>query len=173
MRKLTTLAALCIGAFLALPALAEAPRKALNTQDVTKQETVVLGNSRFLIFSGTLGDHGQYGYTVDLVKIENAIPHFDPLFMEEYNADTNTAKLEYGVAFMALSYHFDKADGTLTYTSLDPETNTRLQFKYTLDVDIFKLDEVVSQKTGPCPKEPCTPAPPKTVFKAVADAKKN
>ncbi len=151
-------------ALLALPAHAATARKQMSEQDILKQETVSLGNNRFLIYSGTAGEHGQYGYTVDLVKIEGGIPHFDPLFIEEYNPDINRSKLEYGVAFMCLSYHFDKADSSMTYTIEQEETHERLQLKYKLDVDIFKLQEVVSQKTGPCPKEPCTPTPPKTIF---------
>jgi len=155
--------------FLAFPAHAEDARKAPAQQDLMKQETVALGNNRFLIFSGTAGDKGQYGYTVDLVKIEGGIPHFDPLFIEEYNPETNKANLEYGVAFMCLGYRYDKADNSMTYT-VEDESKTRLQLKYKLDVDIFKLQEVDSQRTGPCPKEPCTPAPPKIVFTAAANA---
>ena len=129
----------------------------------------MLGNNRFLIFSGTASERGQYGYTVDLVKIEDGIPHFDPLFIEEYNSETNQVKLEYGVAFMCLSYHFDKTDNSMTY-SFEDEAQNRLQLKYKLDVDIFKLDEVVSQKQGPCPQAPCAPSQPITIFKAVANA---
>ena len=152
---------------LTFPAQAAETRKAMQQQDVVKQETIDLGNSRFLIFSGTANEHALYGYTVDLVKIENGIPHFDPLFIEDYNPETNQAVLGYGVAFMCLSYHFDKADNSMTYT-VEDENKTRLQLKYKLDVDIFKLEEVVSQT--PCAKEPCAPTPPQTIFKAAADA---
>jgi hypothetical protein len=155
----------------AFPAQAETARKAPQQQDITKQETVALGDNRFLIFSGTAAGGGQYGYTVDLVKIEDGIPHFDPLFIEDYNEDTNKAQLDYGVAFMALSYHFNKSDNTMSFTTEDEENHTRMQLNYKLDVDIFKLQKVVSQKIGPCPKKPCTPSAPTTVFKAVANAK--
>lgn len=156
---------LCIALMLAFPALAAEPvRKALPQQELTRQETVALGSNRFLIFSGTSNGRGEYGYSVDLVKIDDGVPHFDPLFIEEYVRETNSANLSYGVAFMALSYRFDKADNTMTYTFSDEDTQTRYQLKYWLDVDIFKLREVISQTM--CPKEPCPPSLPKTVFKA-------
>src|SRR4051812_15720583 len=91
------LSILATGLFAFSAHAAEAPRKAIPQQELTKQETVALGDNRFLIFSGTASDHGEYGYTIDLVKIEGGIPHFDPLFIEEYNPDTNRAKLEYGI----------------------------------------------------------------------------
>ena len=158
---------LILSLFIALPAQATETRKAMAQQDVIKQETIDLGNSRFLIFSGTANEHALYGYTVDLVKIENGIPHFDPLFIEDYNPETNQAVLGYGVAFMCLSYHFNKADNSMTYT-MEDENKTRLQLKYKLDVDIFKLEQVDSQT--PCAKEPCAPMPPKTIFKAATNA---
>lgn len=146
---------------------ADTVRKPMPQQDIIKQETVSLGNNRFLIYSGTAGERGQYGYSVDLVKIEGGIPRFDPLFIEEFNPDINQAKLEYGVAFLCSSYHFDKINNSMTYTVELEETHERLLLKYRLDVDIFKLEEVVSQKTGPCPKEPCTPSAPKTIYKGI------
>jgi hypothetical protein len=166
MRRITA-ATLAFATLLAWPALAEpvknAPAK-IKPEDITRQETVALGDNRFLIFSGTAGQEKHYGYTVDLVKIEDGIPRFDPLFMEEYDLDRNAARLEYGVAFMALSYRFDRNDGTFDYTVVDAEDQSRYQYKYKLDVDIFKLQEVITQAKAECAKEPCKPPPPKVVF---------
>lgn len=151
---------------------ATSARKAPSQQDIVKQETVALGNNRFLIYSGTAGELGQYGYTVDLVKIEGGIPRFDPLFIEEFNPETNQAKLEYGVAFLCSSYHFDKIANVMTYTVDIPQPRERLQLRYRLDTDIFRLEEVLSQKTAPCPKEPCAPLAPQTIYKGITHAPK-
>jgi hypothetical protein len=158
-----------IAALLSCAAYASEPHKPANPQDM-KQETVALGDNRFIIFNGSPNADSEYGYTADLIKIENGTPHFDPLFIEEYDADNNASHLTYGVAFMCSSYRFDKATSTFTYTAVDPENKARLQLTYKLDVDIFKLQEVVSQKTASCEKEPCAPLPPTTLFK-IADAK--
>jgi hypothetical protein len=166
------IASCLIATLCAAPASAASVRKQMPQQDIVRQETVPLGNNRFLIYSGTAGERGQYGYSVDLVKIEGGIPRFDPLFIEEYNPDLNSAKLEYGVAFLCSSYHFDKTNNSMTYTVEMQETSERLLLKYKLDVDIFKLEEVMSQKTGPCPKEPCTPSAPKTIYKGITNAPK-
>lgn len=158
---------------LAMPAMAKpdtGDRKKLpeyiSPEDITRQETIALGNNRFLIFSGTAGENKSYGYTVDLVKIENGIPRFEPLFMEEYDAGRNAARLEYGVAFFAQSYHYDKNAGTLDYTFIDPDDKTRTQYKFKLDVDILKLQEVVTQDKPDCAQPPCKPPLPKVVFNA-------
>lgn len=146
-----------------LPAFAT---ETVKPDDVTRQETVSLGNNRFLIFSGTAAENKEYGYTVDLVKIEGGVPRFDPLFIEEYDAQRNAPNLSYGVAFFALNYHFDKASNTLDYTMIDRDDGTRWQFKYKLDVDIFKLQKVITQARTACAKEPCQPPPPEVVFSA-------
>lgn len=160
---------LFIGILISLPTHAAEVRKPVNAQEL-KQETVALGDNRFIIFSGTPDNNGQFGYTADLIKIEGGMPHYAPLFIEDYDVDSNTARLSYGVAFLCLSYHFDKPTNTFTYTGFDPDTNTRLQLTYKLDTDIFRLQEVESQKTPLCAKEPCTPLPPKTIFKAPTNA---
>ncbi len=162
--------ALLMALLLAAPTFAAgAPRKsptqnAASSRELTKQETIALGANRFLIISGSAASNNAYGYTIDLIKLDNGIPHFDPLFMEEYAPETNTAHLEYGIAFMATSYNFDKAYETLTLTTDDFDTHTRYQLHYKLDVDIFKLLDVVSQAI--CDKTPCTPTTPKTVYTA-------
>jgi hypothetical protein len=154
-----------VAAPVAAPAGPQPERKPVAQEDIMKQETVALGNNRFLIFSGTAGERGQYGYTVDLIKIDGGIPRFDPLFIEEYNPDLNRARLEYGVAFMCTSYHYDRPANLLNFTIDLEDTGERLLLKYRLDVDILRLVEVMSQKTGPCPQAPCKPGVPRTIFK--------
>ena len=66
-------------ALTSLPVHAQEPRKSVNSEDITRQETVTLGDNRFIIFSG-MANQKQYGYTADQVKIENGILHFDPPF---------------------------------------------------------------------------------------------
>ncbi len=126
-------------ALFAFPAYAEDPAASERTQ-----ETIPVGDSRFLIFVGA-PDDGQIGYTVDLIKVDDGTPYYIPLFMEEYNHDTNTAQLSYGVAFEAVSYHYNKTEHTLDIRSIAPETKTRLDLHYTLDDDILHLQSVMSQ----------------------------
>ena len=154
------------------PATVAAPAPAATKSDPNTQETITLGNNRFLIFSGTASDipsHG-YGYTIDLVKIDNGIPHFDPLFIEDFDLETKAPRLQYGVAFMATQYTFNKADNSMTYVTFDPETNAHLKLTYKLDVDIFKLQEAVGELPQPCAKDPCPPSAPQTLFKVSANA---
>lgn len=120
----------------AFPAYAAQPERT--------QETVDLGNNRFLIFVGEPNET-RYAYTADLVVLQNNIPHFEPLFAEEYDADNNTANLSEGLAFLAQNYHFDKNTSMLIYTYDDAKKHLRYVFKYLLVVDIFKLQEVVAQ----------------------------
>ena len=131
---------LALFVLIALPALAQTTAK-----PERKQETIELGNNRFLIFVGEPGATG-FAYTADMVVTNNGVPHFEPLFMEEYDADTNQAHLSEGVAFQAGSYHFDKNAGMLEYTAFDAEKNARYQCKYHFAVDMFTLQEVAMQK---------------------------
>jgi len=124
------------------------------------QETIDVGEGRFLIFVGAPTD-GQVGYTVDLLKIEDGAPFYIPLFMEEYDPETNKAQLGYGVAFEAVSYRYNKAKKTLDIRTLNPETKTRLDLHYTLDEDILHLKTVTSQPQK-CAGETCKP---KQLFK--------
>jgi hypothetical protein len=143
---------------LAAPAYAQtAPVQHDQVVQEQKQETVALGDNRFLIFSGSPGPI-QYIYSVDIVKIDGGIPHFEPIFMEDYDIDTNSYRLSEGAAFPATSYHFDKATGSLSYTAKDTQSEAQFQYSYHLDTDIFKLQGVLVQET------PATA--PKSLFKA-------
>jgi|GEM_PF-4808340 len=168
MRGITGFTAFMLATLLASPTFAAEDKatalEKIKAEDITRQETIALGNNRFLIFSGTAGEHKQYGYMVDLVKIENGTPRFDPLFMEEYVHELNASRLAYGVAFMAQNYRFDKSDNTLDFTVIDPEDHARYQYKYKLDLDILKLQEVITQAKAECAQEPCKPPAPKVVF---------
>ena len=124
-----------------------------------KQETVELGNSRFLIIAGEK-NYTQFAYTADLVVLEKGVPHFDPLFTEEYDVDTNTVHLSEGIAFQAESYHFDKGAKTFRYAVVDADKQARFQYKYRLDGDILKLSEVLMQNITDG-----QPGTPKTIYK--------
>lgn len=108
------------------------------------QETVPVGEGRFLIFVGAPTE-AQMGYTVDLIKVEDGVPYYIPLFIEDYDAETNTAKLGYGVAFEAADYRFSKTEQTLDIQTLRPETKSKLLLHYTLDDDILHLQSVMAQ----------------------------
>lgn len=153
-------------AFIALPAAADmASKKAAMLKD-WKQETVALGNNRFLIFSGTPGAY-EYVYGIELFQIDGGIPHIEPLFMQEFNPDTREMDLsEAGVAISAGSYHFDKADNMLSYTSRNAEGSMRYRYKYKLIGDTFNLEEVIMQEH--CADASCKSSPPEVIFKADA-----
>ena len=131
-----------------------------------KQETIALGNNRFLIFSGSLNDDKQYGFTIDLVEIQNGTPRFDPLFMEDFDPETQKHTMSLGAAFFAQNYHYDKITNALNYTSVSSDNMSRLQYRYVLEGDTLTLNEVLSQKIIPCQQEPCKKALPQAIFKA-------
>jgi hypothetical protein len=116
-----------------------------------KQETVALGGNRFLIFSGSQGAY-QYAYSLDLVKIDGGVPHFEPLFIEEYDPTTNSVALSDGVGFGAESYRFDTKTDTLSYTSRDVGDGPKLAFKYQLNGDTLTLQEVLTQEQNGMPE---------------------
>ncbi len=122
------------------------------------QETVPVGEGRFLIFVGA-PDGAQSGYTADMIKVEDGTPYYIPLFMEEYDPETNTAKLAYGVAFEATSYHYDKDKKSLAIRNINGPN--RQDLTYALDNDILHLKTVTSQKSD-CKKD----CKPKQLFKA-------
>jgi hypothetical protein len=157
-------AALMLAMLCVLPANADPVARGERTQ-----ETTILGDNRFLIFVGS-PDNGQTGYTVDLIKIDNGIPYYVPLFMEEYDVDTGAVNLSDGVAFMAEHYRFDRAAGTLEYTSIDRGRHAHIRYKYKLNVDILTLQEVVGQKDGPCADPSCKTNMPRLLYKAKANA---
>ena len=128
--------------WVALPAYAAEPAKPERTQ-----QTVELGNNRFLIFVGEPNDD-LYAYTADLIVLKNGIPHFEPLFMEEYDAESNAVNLSEGLVFQAKNYHYDKADSTLDITTEDAQKQNRFEYKYHLDTDIMKLKDVIMQNIG-------------------------
>ena len=140
--------------FCLLFALLTTPAFAAATDEGRTQETVAVSEGRFLIFVGAPSEK-QMGYTADLIKVENGIPTYLPLFIEEYDHDTNTTKLSYGVAFEAKSYHYNKAKHSLDINSLEPESEVQLNYHYTLDNDILHLQTVTTQDKN-C-KKPCKP----------------
>lgn len=148
---------LAVIAALLLPAPAPAETTQIGERT---QETIPVGDSRFLIFVGA-PDGRQVGYTVDMIKIEEGIPFYVPLFMEEFDTETKTARLSYGVAFYAVSYHYDRAANLLNLKTVDDSTHTRYDYRYRLDNDIFHLQQVTRQDST-CEKN----CKAKTVFKA-------
>lgn len=134
-----------------------------------QQETVALGGNRFFIFSGMPNEHYITGYTIDLIKVDNGVPHFDTLLAEDFDVATNMFSRSEGMAFFATSYHYDKASGQLDYTTYPHGSDTVYMYKYHFAGNTFKLDEVVSQK--PCPKTPCKDNEPKVIYKADQHAK--
>lgn len=132
-------ALLLLFALIATPAVAETQSYGERTQ-----ETIPVGDNRFLIFVGA-PDGTQVGYTVDMLKIDDGIPYYIPLFMEEFNHDTKKPELSYGVAFQAATYHYDKEKQILDFRTLEPETKTRTDYKYKLDTDILHLKLVTTQ----------------------------
>jgi len=136
-----------------------------------REETVDLGGNRYLIFSGSPGPN-QYIYSVDIITTKKGVPHIEPIFMEDYDLDTGSVALSEGAAFPEMSYHFDKKNNLLEYTSKDPQTSTHYQYKYLLSGDSFLLQEVLAQDApSPCAKEPCPASPVKTLFKVQDNAK--
>ena len=131
----------------------------------SKQETIALGNNRFLLFSGTKSPF-QYAYSIDLIKTEGGVPKMEPLFMEEYDIDSKKFTLSEGVGFAAQYYHFDVASGRLDYTARDIDEKTRFAYKYRLAGDTLKLLEIATQDTGDCTDASCKNAPPEIIFKA-------
>jgi len=130
----------------------------------SRQETIALGNNRFLLFSGSKSPF-QYAYSIDLLRIEGGVPKLEPLFMEEYDIDSKKFTLSEGVGFPALSYHFDPASGRLDYNSRDVDATMRSAYKYKLVGDTFKLLEIAVQDTGDCADASCKNTPPKILFK--------
>ena len=166
MRKIIA-TSLILGILLgALPAVAEPTEPPKERH----QETISVGDNRFLIFVGAPGE-SQDGYTVDLIKTENGVPHFDTLFIEDYDIDTRNVSISEGVAFQAISYHYDKATNMLDYTTIAPDIHVRYQYKYKFSGDRFLLQEVILQEDLPCPEQPCTPAKPEVIFTVADDAK--
>jgi hypothetical protein len=149
----------------AQPALAEAMSYGERTQ-----ETIAAGNNRFLIFVGA-PDGEQSGYTVDMIKIQDGMPFYIPLFMEEYDTDTHRINLGYGVAFQAAAYTYSKASGMLDFKTIEPEKGVRYDFRYKLIDDIFKLQQVTVQHAAPCKGDACKTMLPKVLFKLADNAK--
>lgn len=151
MRKIVaTMLMLCV----ALPAYAAAPAKPERIQ-----ETIDLGKNRFIIFMGEPNDD-LYAYTADLIVMKGGVPHFAPLFMEDYDSESNSVTLSEGLVFQAKSYHYDKANATLDITTEDAQKQSRVVYKYHLDNDIMKLQTVIWQKVGG------PSAAPKVLYKA-------
>jgi hypothetical protein len=149
---------------LASPALADATSYGERTQ-----ETIPVDATHFLIFVGA-PDEKQTGYTVDMIQIENGIPFYVPLFMEEFDAETAKVTLGYGVAFLASSYHYDKATGQLDIRTLDPQKHQRIDLHYKLDTDIFHLQQATSQSDAACTGNACKTIP-KVLYKTSAKRK--
>jgi hypothetical protein len=141
---------ICLAAWLAHPAYAKAPPLGERTQ-----ETIPVSKGKFLIVVGA-PDESQNGYTIDMIQVEEGIPYYIPLFIEDYDPDTNTAKLGYGVAFYAKDYSFNKKASTLDINTLSPDTTTRYHLHYTLDDDILHLQTVTTQPER-CTGEACKP----------------
>jgi hypothetical protein len=149
-RVLLAILALCV----ATPVFAQTAPRAER-----RQETVELGNNRFLIFSGEPNGE-QHAYTADLIVIQNNIPRMEPLFAEEYVFATNSANITEGIAFIASDFNFDKSTQTLTFNTHDADRHARFTYKYTLAVDMLTLREVWGQKDN----EPN--AKPEIIYKA-------
>ncbi|MBY0408352.1 MAG: hypothetical protein K2Q01_11735 [Rickettsiales bacterium] len=111
------------------------------------QETVPVGDNKFLIFVGA-PDASQSGYTADMIQIEEGIPFYVPLFMEEYDPESNTTQLGYGVAFQAISYDYNKMSKTLDIRTMDDERKKRYNLRYSLDTDILHLKKVTSEESS-------------------------
>ncbi len=150
---------------LALPASADAEAQKEAILKDFKQETVALGNNRFLIIDGGPATY-EYVYGFDMIRLENGVPKREPLFMQAFDAETRTSGLSEGVAISALNYNFDKNDSTLTYTSRSADNTMRYRYRYTLDGDMFLLEEVIGQEQ--CEKPGCTPKPPFFIFRKAA-----
>lgn len=133
------------------------------------QETVPVGSNQFLIFVGA-PDGAQSGYTVDMIQINEGIPFYVPLFMEEYDTDTHRIALGYGVAFQAVSYTFSKASGVLEFKTVEESKGALYDFRYRLAKDIFKLQQVTVQRNTPCTGDACKTMLPKVLFKAADHA---
>lgn len=138
---------------LAAPALAQTQPFGERTQ-----ETVPVGNGRFLIFVGA-PDEKRTGYTVDLIQVSDGIPFYVPLFIEDFDAETGGVHLSYGVAFFAKSYTYDRATNHLTIKA-DSVTDsaTHYEMRYRLDGDIFHLQQATAISGNS--------AVPKLLFKA-------
>jgi len=120
-----------------LPACAAEPER--------KQETVALGENRFLIFVAEPGGE-QFITTIDLIAIEDGIPHFEPIFTQGYDVEEDEINTSEGVAFQAASYHFDTATRILDYTVIDSEKQVRYRYTFHFEDDRFLLNEVTMQK---------------------------
>lgn len=134
LRKLLLLLALLAP----LPAAAQAQPFGERTQ-----ETIPVGGNRFLIFVGA-PDGEQVGYTVDLIQVQDGIPFYVPLFIEDFDPATRKPKLSYGVAFFAKSYLFDRATRTMSIRAQGAQTGSIIEMRYRLDDDIFHLLQVNS-----------------------------
>ncbi|NBO19047.1 MAG: hypothetical protein EBV03_07470 [Proteobacteria bacterium] len=107
------------------------------------QETIPVGNNRFLIFVGA-PDGEQTGYTVDLIQVQDGMPFYVPLFIEDFDPVKQAAKLSYGVAFFAKSYLYDRATNTMNIRATGSQTGSLIEMRYRLDGDIFHLLQVTS-----------------------------
>ena len=127
----------------------------------TRQQTAALGGDRFLMFSGSKAAY-QYVYSIELISTAGGTPHYDPLFIEEYDPATGKVSLTNAVAFEAINYHFDIPSKTFHYTSIDAGDGPKLSYIYRFSGDTLKLEQVMAETKG---------NPPVTVFDA--HAKKN
>jgi hypothetical protein len=127
------------------------------------QETVALGGGRFLLIDGGPGVYENvYGF--DIIKVVDGIPRREPLFMQEFDAESRAMGLADAVAISAMNYNFDKKDNILSYTSRSADGNMRYRYQYTLANDMFVLDEVIGQEY--CADSSCKSKPPQTIFKS-------
>lgn len=115
------------------------------------QETVPVGGGKFLIFVGAT-DGSRIGYTVDMIQIQDGIPFYVPLFIEDYDADTNRAKLSYGVAFYANTYLYDRNTNIMEIKTIDAGSGKKYDLRYRLDGDIFHLLQVAASNGKGVPK---------------------
>lgn len=106
------------------------------------QETIPVGDNRFLIYVGAQNED-VIGYTVDMIKIDNGIPFYVPLFIEDYDIATNSVDLSYGVAFFAHNYIFERDTKIMTIKTFG-KSKTLYALRYRLDDDIFHLLSVTA-----------------------------
>lgn len=141
-----------------------AQKKADAAKQMT-QESVPLGGGRFLLIDGGPGVYENvYGF--DIIKVVDGIPRREPLFMQEFDAESRNMALSDGVAVSAMNYAFDRNDNTLVYTSRSADGAMRYRYKYTLVTDMFILDEVIGQEY--CADASCKSKTPQVIFKSAA-----
>jgi hypothetical protein len=161
------LRAIALATILISPAQADSidAQKAEAIRQMT-QETLPMGGGKFLLIDGGPGVYENvYGF--DMIKVVDGVPKREPLFMQEFDAETRGMSLSDAVAISAMSYAFDKKDNILTYTSRSADGSMRYRYKYTLAGDMFVLDEVMGQDY--CADASCKSKPPQTLFRS-ADA---